>query len=396
MKTVVAVACGLAMLAQTTVGLVVVPAKGGVSFLGMNASQLNCKKKAKTEQVGPTGNPHGKNKCPCVGIDNIQGYFAAQIDYHHVQYPLEVGSACAAWDKDFNPACKAGVPPAWCQKSWCYVDPCNCDIEVTPKKTGIGLEYQGHAAFWSYSTCGNLDLFTADTATDNCNKKKDYGTCIQQAGCGWDGKQCLAQDSLATCESKKAADPAIYGKEDCRCVGMSGHQNGKAVMYINDHQQVAYHPSVGGTCGAWEQDAHPDCLRKAGAKPSFCSQKWCFVDPCKCSGVVPPKTVMEANSDMRFQGKTAYWSYATCGSVDEWSGNMKSQYCVTQTTETACTAHEKCVWHEGKCLGKAFVEICAKQKESGVLGVEVFEKSSAFATTPFVALLAMAGVAFAA
>jgi hypothetical protein len=106
---------------------------------------------------------------------------------------------------------------------------------------------------------------------------------------------------------------------------------------------------------------------------------------------------MEANSAMRFQGKTAYWSYATCGSVNEWSTNMKSKYCVSQTTESGCTAMKKCTWTEGKCLGKAFVEICAKQKETGVLGVEVFEtKSSAFAITPLAALLAVAGVGMAA
>jgi hypothetical protein len=319
------IACTLSLV-DKAMSVAVVPAKNALAFLGTNASQLNCKKK-----VGgpPKGSAFGKNKCPCVGIDNLRGYFAVELDFHHVQYPLEVGASCDEWDKGYNPACEAAIPPSWCNQKWCYVDPCECELDVTPKKTQIGLEYQGHAAFWSYDTCGNFDFFSADTSKESCASRKDSGACSQKPDCGWDGKQCLDKEALATCEKKQSLNAGVYGKEDCRCVGFSGHQNGAAVMYINDNEQVAYPPDVGGTCGAWESTAHPDC-KKDGAKPQFCSQKWCFVDPCKCSGGVPPRTVMTANGDMRFQGKTAYWSYDTCGSVDEWSKNLKGEYCVTQ------------------------------------------------------------------
>jgi len=79
---------------------------------------------------------------------------------------------------------------------------------------------------------------------------------------------------------------------------------------------------------------------------------------------------MEANSDLRFQGKTAYWSYDTCGSKDEWSGSLKSDYCVTQTTEEGCKSMKKCSWIGKQCLGKAFAEICEEQRATGILGIE--------------------------
>merc|ERR1719217_1918567 len=51
-------------------------------------------------------------------------------------------------------------------------------------------------------------------------------------------------------------------------------------MYMDEKNLLTYSPNVGATCQAWESTTHPDCL-KDGDKPSWCSEKWCFVDPCK-------------------------------------------------------------------------------------------------------------------
>jgi hypothetical protein len=379
---IIAVACCLGFLLSAVESAAVDRFKGGF-LLGANESRRDCKKKTSN----PGGSTYGKNSCPCVGIDNIEGYFATTVDFYHVQYPLEVGASCAAWEKSLHPKCSEPAAPEWCKQTWCYIDPCQCELDVVPKQTTLGLKFQGETAYWSYATCGGYDFFTADHSENSCISRKDKGSCVQSAECGWDGRQCLGKEALSSCAAKKNIDTATYGREDCRCVGINGHKNGKAMLYIDDTRQAAYPPGVGASCGAWESDTHPDCL-KDGPKPSWCGERWCYVDPCKCSGGVPPRTVMEANGDMRYQGKTVYWSYDTCGSKDEWSGSQKEKYCVTQTTEAGCKKLEKCAWtKEGKCIGRAFAEICEKQRDTGVLGIEVF--SGSFVQKPFAAVIAL-------
>jgi hypothetical protein len=174
----------------------------------------------------------------------------------------------------------------------------------------------------------------------------------------------------------------LYGNQDCRCVGFGGHKNGKAVRYINDNEDVSYNSNVGSSCEAWEMTAHPDC-KKDGAKPAWCSQKWCYVDPCKCNLATEPRAVMDANAYEMFQGKTAFFSYETCGSVDHWTDAHKEEYCHAYTTEATCGTLDKCMWTGKKCTSKALGELCDLQEESGVLGVE----SGAFSFRPFAGLL---------
>jgi hypothetical protein len=117
-------------------------------------------------------------------------------------------------------------------------------------------------------------------------------------------------------------------------------------------------------------EAHPDC-KKDGVKPGWCSQKWCFVDPCKCNTAVPPKAVMMANAYERYQGKTAYFSYETCGSTDSvWTEHMKLEYCHAYNTEESCKTVKKCRWTGSKCMGEALASTCAEQKATGVLGMD--------------------------
>jgi len=338
------------------------------AFLGVNASHM---------RAHCANNPHktsyGKNACRCIGIDNLQGYYATQVNFHHTQYTAETGASCGAWDKGSHPECKGAVPPQWCSQQWCYVDPCDCDLDVLPKITTVGIKYQGRHAYYSYDTCSAMDFFSEGDG-DACVKQKSQGDCEQNAKCAWYGSRCgasaLGAGIAKTCKEEKKKDEGEHGQEDCRCIGLGGKDIGKAFMHVNDKDVATYSPNVGATCQAWEMDSHPDCLKKDGEKPSWCASKWCFVDPCKCKTKVPPKTVMPANEAMRFQGKTAYWSYETCGSADTWSSSQGGEYCVTQKSEEACSKLSKCAWSGESCLGKALVEICAKQEESGVLGVE--------------------------
>jgi len=363
----------------TIFGLCLFATQGSALFLGMNASSRS----------GCAQNPnevsYGKDKCRCIGIDNLKGYFATQEDFHHVQRPAETGASCAAWEDGLHPKCKGNMPPQWCKQEWCYVDPCSCGLDVLPKQTTLGLTYQGSAAYWSYSTCGSTDFFSADLS-DACVNQKNEGACGKLDKCAWDGNQCGGKEVLKTCKEAAKKDEAVHGDDDCRCIGLAGRGAGKSFMHIDEQKLVEYPANVGSTCEAWEGDTHPDCL-KDGDKPAWCSSKWCFVDPCKCKTASPPLAVMPANSYMRFQGKTAYWSYATCGSKDTWSSSHKGKYCISQKTEKECSKLDKCAWNGKDCLGKALVSICEKQEASGVLGMESPLPSGTFSIVPMKSLI---------
>jgi len=308
---------------------------------------------------------YGNNKCRCIGIDNLKGYYATNLGYHHVQYPQEAGASCAAWDKTADKRCEGPFPPKWCSQKWCYVDPCSCDLDILPKQTEAGVEYQGSPAYWSYATCGGTDFFS-DSVKGACVNQKTEGDCTKQSKCAWNGKQCGGKEVIKTCKEAAKKDESVHGEEDCRCIGLGGKDVGKAFLYMNGQDLLRYPSNVGSTCQAWEGAAHPDCL-KDGEKPSFCTQKWCFVDPCKCKTKVPPKAVMKSNRHMRFQGKTAYWSSGTCGSTDHWSSKFQGDSCASLSTEASCSANADCAWTGKECWQKDIHQMCNSQAATGMI-----------------------------
>jgi hypothetical protein len=358
--------CGLYLVVAVSWANAAVVHHPTYSFLGLNATQAKCSQRGK-----PLGHGYGTNKCPCVGIDKIRGYFSTNLDFYMVQYPLGAGASCNTWDQGAHPACKKNPPPQWCMQSWCFVDPCECELDEPPKITRTGVTYQGGPAFYSYKTCNDFDFYTLENNPDACPIQKDSPTCVSKKGCAWDGVNCKDKIVQSVCSQRKSADPATFGQDGCRCVGFGGRVNGRAILAIDNNDEAIYDPNVGSVCKAWEADSHPLC-KEGGTKPGFCSQRWCYVDPCSCNTVTTPTTVMKANGYQRFQGKTVYWSYETCGSKDEWTKTLKSEYCVTQTSEETCKMMEKCTWTGKKCVGRAFEDICTEQKATGVLGIEVF------------------------
>jgi hypothetical protein len=112
------------------------------------------------------------------------------------------------------------------------------------------------------------------------------------------------------------------------------------------------------------------------------------VDPCKCKLATDPRAVMTGNAYERFQGKTAFFSYETCGSTDYWTDHLKHEYCHTYTTEASCKTVNKCMWTGAKCTSKALGEVCKEQKSTGILGVEAGgESGSALGFRPLACLL---------
>jgi hypothetical protein len=275
-------------------------------------------------RVGHYGSPD----CPCVGVDEIEGSTTASLkDGSKVSYPADLGAHCKAWDADNHPKCP---DESWCESKWCYVDPCNCkNVKVLPKPSIYlpGAKYQGKPVYFSYATCGSKDTYSAET-----EKKK-------------------AAEIDQMCSS--AVDAAKWGAENCRCIGI-GPQPGTTKVSIKD-KHVAYPADTGATCHAWDAGNHPEC--SGGSPPSWCSQAWCYVDPCSCTLSTPPKTSNYLPS-ANYQGKPIYYSYATCGGTDSYTAGRK-EACVNQKTESDCAKLDKCGWN-GKCLGAELIEVCSR------------------------------------
>jgi len=269
---------------------------------------------------------HGSEDCRCIGIDEIDGNTDVTLDDRKVSYPADLGGSCKAWDAKKHPKCPG---ESWCKQEWCYVDPCKCkNVAALPKPSKYlpGAKYQGKPVHFSYATCGGKDSFSAE------DEKK------------------TAADIEATCAVK--VDSAKWGAESCRCVGIAP-QPGTTKVSIKD-KKVDFPADIGSTCSAWEDGNHPEC---SGAQPpSWCSQAWCYVDPCSCKLATPPKTSNYA-PDANYQGRPLYYSYATCGGSDSWSSG-RTDACVNQKTSGECAQLTKCAWNGKECLGKELVEVC--------------------------------------
>lgn len=248
---------------------------------------------------GVEANRYGRSGCPCIGIDNIDGTTDMMYEGQKLSYPADVGARCKAWEGKAHPDCRGDKAPTWCQQAWCYVDPCECDLDVPPKPSAYmpGGEYQGHPVHYSYATCGGTDEWSTDEMKVKAQKADNKEMCATPI------------------------DAAHWGDEKCRCIGMEGQQGTVQVSYGNE--AYTYPADMGSRCHTWEADVHPSCT-KDGA-PDWCHQKWCFVDPCSCNLDTPSKGSAYL-PDAKHQGKPIHYSYATCGGVDSWSTDtMKEQ-----------------------------------------------------------------------
>jgi len=281
---------------------------------------------------------YGNNKCQCVGIDEVEGTTVATLaDKSKVNYPADLGARCEAWDLNEHPKCPG---ESWCEQKWCYVDPCECDISTLPKPSTylVGAKYQGKPVHFSYATCDGKDTYSG--SEDSSIQEK------------------TAKDIEKTCSVN--VNPAKWGAEECRCVGI-GPQPGKVKVAIKD-KQVDFPADTGATCNKWEEDNHPDC--QGDDAPDWCTQAWCYVDPCECKLAVSPKTSSYL-PDSNYQGKPIYYSYATCGGTDAYTASEHKKACINQKTSKACKASKKCAWDGKQCLGKELVEVCAPEEKAG-------------------------------
>eukprot|EP00929_Paragymnodinium_shiwhaense_P079778 TRINITY_DN4158_c0_g1_i2.p1 TRINITY_DN4158_c0_g1~~TRINITY_DN4158_c0_g1_i2.p1 ORF type:complete len:870 (-),score=240.69 TRINITY_DN4158_c0_g1_i2:2-2611(-) len=145
---------------------------------------------------------------------------------------------------------------------------------------------------------------------------------------------------------KKGAN-ATTGLKTCECVGISG-MNGSAFVTISGGDVISYPAGVGSQCYAWDENFHPACADSANA-PDWCHQAWCFVDPCECGGVTTPPTVSMYEPLATYQGRSVYFSYATCGATNSWTDSAvveENAECRQMESEAACAlqGESKCKW----------------------------------------------------
>jgi len=163
-------------------------------------------------------------------------------------------------------------------------------------------------------------------------------------------------------------DPAVMwdiGSSACKCVGFNGVEGELHAKLQNE--AVTLSPDLGAHCEAWDKTLHPACLDNTGGK--WCSQKWCFVDPCTCELDVPPKTSSYVTGGL-FHGRTLYFSYATCGGKDLYTAKHLPDACVNQDSKEKCKALNKCAW-DGQakaCFGKELVGTCGTALDPFVAG----------------------------
>jgi len=282
----------------------------------------------------------GDTECPCIGFDGREG--TIRVNYSktvRVTYPADLGSRCEPWEATRHPSCLPGGDPGpgkgWCAESWCFVDPCNCKTKVVPEPSDMAPDttFRGKPLYYSYEACGSKNF--------------------------WNNK------------------PLSLGKPNCRCVGFDNFPGTTEVDWKDPNTSVVttieYPADMGGTCRKWDNNVHPMC-KGEGEKPKWCSERWCYVDPCSCDlGEMPRVTMYQPHATYR--GKSLFYSYGTCGSEDYFTKTLNLEACVNQPTQEKClrltvrNGIQKCAWTGSECLGAELVShpLCKHLDLEGVM-----------------------------
>lgn len=306
---------------------------------------------------------YGNAACPCVGLDQVDGEVVVAVNSKdNMTYTADVGARCEAWEERVDPKCLgSGSKPDYCSQKWCYVDPCKCNIATLPKLSSTSATYQGKPLYYSYATCGSEDRWTATNHDTACVNQKSEAACSSLSKCSWDqkGSTCGGREAKGVCSAP--VNEMVAGKSSCRCIGISGRKGNLSVMLQG--QNIQYPVDIGSQCQAWEMRSHSACKGDPSTIPEWCSQKWCYVDPCDCNleNGPPPKTSQGLATAM-FQGKPIFYSYATCGSPDAFP-SQHTTACASLKSEGQCGGAGNCAWTGEGCMDKELAETCARDEQ---------------------------------
>lgn len=311
----------------------------------------------------------------------LQDEYALAPDY---------GSSCRTWDlasSEYGPSIYSscqddGTAAGWCHKTWCYVDPCACNLEDVTQTTMFNLPHKlPEALAYSYATCAQCesqgdqasclahttcewqqDVQTyegrpvgsphcvyglVDTYSSGFCASLTYSRCIEMFGsCKW-----IFSDGFGMCEQKKKAerirswscDRLIGGGSSCRCKGILNvtvpETNG-AIHYSTPQTEFDLPSEYGSYCKAWDipeslngQIFLTACAESNRAFNPWCSEEWCFVDPCSCDMPDVAQSNMFSDQYPSSRGRLAF-SYLSCAQ------------CWRRKTQAECTQTVQCRWVE--------------------------------------------------
>lgn len=151
----------------------------------------------------PEGTPtYGNETCPCISLEKIdksthRGYPTyKKVDENgvvtlKVPYPEFVGTKCELWDQTYDKTTCTGKTDKdhWCNRAWCYVDPCTCETMAKKSSYFPTLKTTDKKpVFYSYTTCTPADAETVDTFT--CTSP--YDPTKHACTCNTNSSSCAA------------------------------------------------------------------------------------------------------------------------------------------------------------------------------------------------------------
>lgn len=151
------------------------------------------------------------------------------------------------------------------------------------------------------------------------------------------------------------------GKKSCPCSGFKG-MPGKIQAKMNG-EEIEVPADFGSYCHHWDA-WHPKCEcdnhdpASCKGQEEWCKgggKNWCYIDPCDCHGG-EDAVIASYFPDTTFKGKKVFFSYATCGSSDDYtskSGLEDVKDACRNKDATECKSRpEKCAYFNGQCMGK--------------------------------------------
>eukprot|EP00927_Polykrikos_kofoidii_P073192 TRINITY_DN69263_c0_g1_i1.p1 TRINITY_DN69263_c0_g1~~TRINITY_DN69263_c0_g1_i1.p1 ORF type:complete len:1010 (+),score=136.78 TRINITY_DN69263_c0_g1_i1:225-3032(+) len=185
---------------------------------------------------------NGRPDCPC--LDTGVGRSArAMVDGKVIPYDKDVGSQCRTWEDGIWPGCGQGETPGlgkeWCIDTWCYVDPCRCEVSDWKQSLAFNnFTYMGQGLYWSYGACGSSAVSWASSGEKRCESWETEDHCHVRGGltsdnitkCLWTDNSCYDRRTAEQCLDETDDDSAV--DPDARVPTKTGkfNHNDKSLM----------------------------------------------------------------------------------------------------------------------------------------------------------------------
>merc|ERR1719331_1734668 len=169
----------------------------------------------------------GTPSCTCIGTNgqahNDDGSVTTtKANFSGHLYPGDYGESCKAHAEPGADDCQGDSPAAWCSSSWCYVDPCFCDMTDMGESDYFTSTKSGDKLFYSYEVCGSANAYTSEA----CTATTTEAACTDNSKCSWASDACSASlDQQATARIAATCDATLAGNlgpSQCRCLGSNG------------------------------------------------------------------------------------------------------------------------------------------------------------------------------